>query len=184
MTELAKLIKRGAVRLVHWSTMPVLSVRSVPQENPRDAILHHTKPRGLWLSDEAAEMSWSEWCNSESFGRGVLEHRVELAPSANILHIQSVDELDAFAKKYGVFPEHQHFRDEPAIQWAAVASDYDGILITPYQWQRLHSGSSWYYGWDCASGCIWHKRAVANIEPVKSLREAAADLEQFLERSP
>ena len=52
------------------------------------------------------------------------------------------------------------------IDWAEVASKYDGIIISPYQWSlRLDMEMMWYYGWDCASGCIW------NISAIKELKE-------------
>jgi hypothetical protein len=167
-------------KLRHFATLPVLSVYDVKQKNrpAEEWICHHTKPKGLWVSDEAAEMGWREWCNAEGFGLGVLEHEVVLAPSANILRITSVAELDDFGAHYGKCPDHQYFRDEPCIMWGDVAQEYDGILITPYQWERrLETGSSWYYGWDCASGCIWRARAVERIEPLLSPRDAAEAIE-------
>jgi hypothetical protein len=169
------------MKLRHFSLLPVLKVRDQKQENPVELILHHTKPRGLWVSDEAAEQSWSSWCESESYGIAPLEHNVVLAQNANLLYINSLKALDDFSEQYGKKPDRQHFRDEPAIMWADVARDFDGILITPYQWERrLCLGSSWYYGWDCASGCIWRKRAVAHIEPILSPREAADVIEQSM----
>jgi hypothetical protein len=61
------------------------------------------------------------------------------------------------------------------IEWRKVAERFDGIIIAPYIWQRrLDLESSWYYSWDCASGCIWNASAVREIVPMyESLVEAA-----------
>jgi len=52
------------------------------------------------------------------------------------------------------------------INWPAVAEKYDGIIIAPYIWQRRLSDNPdhfWYYGWDCASGCIWNTEVIEEI---------------------
>ncbi len=42
------------------------------------------------------------------------------------------------------------------LEWDKVKDKYQGIIIAPYQWEcRLALETCWYYGWDCASGCIW-----------------------------
>lgn len=48
------------------------------------------------------------------------------------------------------------------IDWQAVASDHDGIIISPYNWPARHE-MIWYYPWDCASGCIWNADAITSI---------------------
>ncbi len=165
---------KSASALRHFADLPVLEVHDIKQRNPVDNMLHFGKPKGLWVSDESSEQSWSNWCEAEQFGIGALEHLVDLAPGANILRIETLEQLDGFGARYGICPDHEYFRDEPAIQWADVERDFDGILITPYHWERrLHPGSSWYYGWDCASGCIWRSRAVSRIEPIMSPAQAA-----------
>lgn len=51
-----------------------------------------------------------------------------------------------------------------AIMWPKVAKEYQGIIISPYQWERRDFfGTFWYSGWDCASGCIWDKEAIKSI---------------------
>ena len=79
----------------------------------------------------------------------------------NLLTISSLAELDAFHRRFAENAGRGY--DYYQIQWAEVASLYDGIEIAPYQFERrlgYHSEigkavSDWYYGWDCASGCIW-----------------------------
>lgn len=58
------------------------------------------------------------------------------------------------------------------ISWKKVRKNYDGIIIAPYQWDcRNASETTWYYPWDCASGCIW------NLEKVSLRLESLIDVE-------
>lgn len=50
------------------------------------------------------------------------------------------------------------------IRWPLVASLYDGILIPRYLWSIRFR--NWYYGWDCASGCVWNTDVI-RIESVE-----------------
>lgn len=144
----------------HYSDQPVASVRSVAQTPGR-----HAKPDGFWISIEDGS-GWSQWCEQESYPIGSICHVVKLVSSADILHLQSCDDIDAFTRRYGT-----PFSDAPApfydIDWTAVAGRHDGIIIAPYQWgRRLHHATRWYYGWDVSGGCIWNAAAIANITPV------------------
>lgn len=139
------------------------------------------KPKGLWVSDESQEeWSWSWWCKSEQpdWIEGTLAQEVVLVPDANILFIQSVDELDAFGARFMKQPEGwpDDLMASYSIDWPEVAKLYDGIVITPYLWsRRLHRGSSWYYGWDCASGCIWNPAAIDYIVDLPNMAITAID---------
>jgi hypothetical protein len=62
-------------------------------------------------------------------------------------------------------------RDEPSgnylyyIDWSKVAAKHQGIIIAPYCYaRRLTYHTAWYYGWDCASGCIWDLKAIQSVE--------------------
>lgn len=156
--------------LAHFSRTPGLDFRSdVTYERPRPRL---DKPAGFWVSVEGNGDGWSDWCRSEQFGVDSLanEHVVTLKPDARILRIESAAGIDAFTDQYGIAADRGHVY---GIDWAAVAAEYQGIIITPYQWsRRLRPGSSWYYGWDCASGCIWDLSAVASVEGVGGLVDA------------
>lgn len=146
------------VRLVHYSKRPLKLIRSTTQEREPDA-----KPHGLWVSDDACEQNWRRWCEDEQFGLESLAnvHDVALAPTASILRLSSPGDIDAFHEEY---TDLVGDRFRYGIHWAQVAAKYDGILITPYIWERrLAENAGWYYGWDCASGCIWNAKAVAAI---------------------
>jgi hypothetical protein len=150
------------MRLVHYSDRPIgtLEVRA-----QAPAPIHEGfKPLGLWVSDDDCEDNWRAWCISTGI---VLEqlthvHDVDLAPDANVLRLTSASEIRAFTRDWSfVDPDFSVIRQ---IRWPDVMTAYDGMIITPYIWSmRLDMESFWYYGWDCASGCIWHPRAIALV---------------------
>lgn len=116
------------------------------------------KPRGLWVSVEG-EYDWEWWCESENFRLEnlVVRYEVELKDNADILHLKTKEEIYKFTESYSMSTrswDREH--DTYEIRWDDLKIKYQGIIISPYQWDcRLAIGSSWYYGWDCASGCIW-----------------------------
>jgi hypothetical protein len=93
----------------------------------------------------------------------VVAHAVEFHPAANLLRIETSAELRRFTREFGTEDRYGDW----TIRWPDVAARWQGILITPYQWDcRLDDEMFWYYGWDCASGCIWDAGAVASIKQV------------------
>lgn len=113
------------------------------------------KPQGLWLSSpDEDSFGWRDWCERESFGLPRLQHRGEvfLRPDANVLHLDTEPALLAFTHRYErTIPG---FSFLVPVDWCAVARDYGGVIIAPYQW-TLRLELHWYYSWDCASACIW-----------------------------
>lgn len=135
------------------------------------------KPSGLWVSVKG-EYDWPWWCRAEDFDPEGLAVRqiVRLAEDANVVLIKGENQLLAFDAEYGVewrlTPDFALHR----IDWQRVAKDCDGIIIAPYVWScRLPMTwggarkrvSDWYYGWDCASGCIWNGKAISAFEAVE-----------------
>lgn len=165
-------------RLMHFSSKPVLSVYSVEQDRSHEQ-WRRDKPRGLWVSVEGNGDGWSDWCTSEGYGLGGIPHVVGIAADARVLRLTSASCIDRFTAEFGEDPSwgrptYYHPRSY-GIAWDKVASLYQGILIAPYCWERrLYDGSPWYYGWDCASGCIWDSVAIAEILPVPVPSEDAA----------
>jgi hypothetical protein len=151
-------------RLLHYSKEPLGEV--VSRAHQED----HFKPHGLWVSVGGGEDSWLAWCRSESFRLECLAVCTEiiLKPDANVLWLKTCGEIDAFTAKYDEVPQSLrgsslNYRGR-FIAWERVAAAHQGIIIAPYQWhRRLHDGSGWYYGWDCASGCIWNADAIAEV---------------------
>lgn len=119
------------------------------------------KPRGLWYS---CGSEWDDWCRYEMpewITKSPYVYRIEVNLS-RMLVIRDDDDFRAFESSYLV-----RGRGMAVIDWKAVARDYDGIEICPYQNQRRMS-SDWYYGWDVASGCIWGSGAFKSVEAVES----------------
>lgn len=147
-------------QLAHYSAEPVTAIRSVEQlERP------HFKPAGFWLSVDGNEDGWKEWCEGEEWGleRLACVHDVKLTPQANIFHLKSAADIDAFDVRFRspIARDFSYFM----IDWRSVAATYQGIIIAPYIWERRLSldGANWYYAWDCASGCIWDASAIESI---------------------
>lgn len=144
-----------------------------------------TKPNGLWVSvspnsranlDPHASsnsrmdlnwLDWPAWCEREGFCLSDLavEHVVTLTPSANILSLTSAEAIDEFTAKYHTNPAMATFDTfalNAGIDWARVTSEYDGMIIAPWQPSRHHV-YWWYNSWDCASGCIWNLAAIESF---------------------
>lgn len=135
------------------------------------------KPRGLWVSVPGQDPDWPNWCHNEEYGDPFTwdAHRIVLAEDANLLHLAGAKALDEFTEQ---FSDERLNRDLPGhpyhhggINWGLVARAFQGIVITPYCWSRRHQ-LSWYYGWDCASGCIWDLSAIAAVEPIPGWKDS------------
>lgn len=149
-------------RLLHYSKKPLGKLRSLTKKDQRKFEGGVYKPSGLWISVEG-ENDWRAWCEAENFGidRLACVTEIVLREDANIVRLKNAFDIDRFHEQYR-FSEDESWRRE-YIQWADVAASFDGIIIAPYCWGRRFEGraSGWYYGWDCASGCIWNVRAIA-----------------------
>jgi len=151
------------MQLIHYDSQPIVfdHSRIYDQEEPR----WYGKPEGFWVS-VAGEDDWLAWCQDNAFSPEDLAcpHEVTLRPGANLLHISSPEGMEEFHAAYSVPEEgraYQYLRPE-SIDWRKVAADYDGLINAPYQWQCRIS-MHFYYGWDCASGCIWNVNAIAEV---------------------
>lgn len=122
-----------------------------------------SKPNGLWVSVQG-DNDWEEWCKNEEYGLDHLQvsYEVVLKPNANILKLKTPKQVCNLTKKYPVLRDQWNdimgklLCRSYEIDWPKVKSEYQGIIIAPYQWDcRFLQETSWYYGWDCASGCIW-----------------------------
>lgn len=160
---------------VHWSAEPLgqLENRNPIHRWKRD------KPHGLWFSVGDGPDSWREWCEREEFMLDSLVWRnvITFRDDARILRISGGRELDAFDDEYRPYPDDPDWDalrlSRYAIDWARVGERYQGIIIAPYCWSR-RMDLDWYYGWDCASGCVWDVSAIADISSEPGIRAAAA----------
>lgn len=149
-----------SLRLVHYTKDPDMIVPGTVAQKPDGDM----KPEGLWVS-VLGEYGWKDWCESGSFRLENLAHvhAVTLSPTARILHLSGARDIDAFTESYA--EEHPVVSKFYCVNWARVEADgYHGIVISPYCWERRLDGNSrWYYGWDCASGCIWNADAIESV---------------------
>lgn len=147
--------------LSHYTSAETLVPRNVDQSRRGS----FGKPQGLWVSVDGPD-DWPSWCKSEQFRDVDSQNRfrVTLATDANILHLETFDEVIVFTEKYG---EPSRFGGRLAydgIRWGEVAANHQGIIIAPYSWRARNDHQTfWYYGWDCASGCIWDASAIAEV---------------------
>jgi len=131
--------------LIHWSKEPISKVIFRFQTE------HSYKPTGLWVSDED-DYGWKQWCKDNEYPCGQIAYSVNLISNHKILIIKNLKDLAEFTYTYGY-----SYYGLSRIDWVAVARKYHGILITPYQSINYEDKEyQWYYGWDCASGCIWN----------------------------
>lgn len=155
------LLRPWSERFVHYSQKPFEFERRTYDQRV------DTKPRGLWLSVDDA---WLDWCRGENFH---LEHcewaiPVSIREGATVLGLATEEDLDAFTREYRRRPSRARppyvETNSLLIDWSAVARWFDGIVISPYQWGRRLE-LPWYYGWDCASGCVWNCARLEFGEP-------------------
>jgi hypothetical protein len=175
----------AGLELIHYSETPLhydpnhVYIQTMPW-------LHH-KPHGLWVSVKGDD-DWWTWCVDNEFCENSLTHacRIHLRTCANIAYITTDAELAAFQAAYatetdyerqmaGIFDDEAHVRRTWPIDWRAVIADYDGLIITPYLYDSRLFGPNWYYGWDCASGCIWHLAAIERVEETVDERTGCPD---------
>lgn len=138
----------------------VLEQRVYEQSTCRSS---YSKPKGFWITDDTSD-NWEAWCRSEEFCLDGLacRHEVDIDMS-RILLISDSLQMDSFVREW--MREH----DEPGcrdgvVDWLGLSHRHSGLIITPYMWQfRLERMYSWYYGWDCASGCVWDTSAILAV---------------------
>ncbi len=128
------------------------------------------KPDGLWFSTETKD-GWKSWVGDEDYRfpsrLGKYKYEVKLKTGAKVLYIANAKELDKFTAEFQE-PSGSSYLGR-MIDWQKVAKKFDGIVIVPYiAERRMTPSSSWYYGWDVASGCVWRKRAIESITLVKT----------------
>lgn len=159
-------------RRIHLSRADSIAFMSVVQPTG-DEMRMFRKPQGLWYG---INDSWIDWCASEEMG-WVHDHIHEvILDESKILKITNLREFNAFEKEYGGldpllarlerdFPGQMmnYRRGMESIAFDKVAEKYSGLEITPYLYEKRLI-SMWYYGWDCASGCVWDASAVRDVK--------------------
>jgi hypothetical protein len=118
------------------------------------------KPAGFWYCEGD---EWADWCRDNEFGfpENFRYRTTFYLHPQRVLQIATVEQLLQFNAAYGRpalgDPRFESIRE---IDWSRVAESWDGVEIIPYARGALNA--SWYWGWDCASGCVWSERAVVD----------------------
>lgn len=172
------------MRLMHFSHAPLGEIVSRAQP-PASAF--DPKPHGLWLSveDPDTDEGWADYCAGIRWPVGDYAYEVTLDPAVPLLRLTSLEQVVRFANQYAADPAEvpglptevvAQLLRVAAIDWRRVAADHPGILIAPFQ-RRLRGDYEfrWYYGWDCASGCVWDARAIAGVRLVDYASEGVDD---------
>src|ERR1700731_546804 len=155
------------------------------------------KPFGLWLSPATEDGWLAYCQHGDFLSRIHYAVEITLKPRARILRITDRAGIERLTEKHGGSPftfakmpaleairggtmpaETLAWLDQldaimpdevvMSIDWPTLSKRYDGVLIAPfvYECSRNHR-AGWYYAWDCASGCVWHPRAIATLgEPI------------------
>lgn len=148
-------------------------------KNKRQKIDH--KPTGLWygLGD-----SWINYCLNEVSG-WICPYIYEvILHEDQLLKVSNVSEFEEFEDEYHGIPDHFKLiadrmpefdltygsrtvgrrirRMFDHIDFKKLAKTHGAVEIAPYIWnKRLES--MWYYTWDCASGCVWKRKAIKEL---------------------
>lgn len=163
-------------KLYHYSAHPITELKQDFHDLHRREIPIFQKPHGVWFSVEdfgEDDQNWKSWCQGEGFRLEALKYKyaISLSKGARILHMSTTEELEAFSLKYqGNEPTaFKQIKGNPyqkpyiyIIDWERVMLEHDGIIIAPYNWhcRLMNSTTSWYYGWDCSSGCVWNMKVI------------------------
>lgn len=112
------------------------------------------KPKGMWFSDDS-DYGWPHWCKSEQFRLEFLECKKDFELSLErICVLSSYADIARFTHAYDLGKLGTISIEKFYMDWAKVREDYAGLLITPYVW-KARFDFMWFYGWDCASACVW-----------------------------
>lgn len=134
----------------HIANEPITAIEERSQS--REQIRCNEKPSGLWYSVDGG---WEEWCASEMPGwleRNKVRYTLTLGEE-RILRLTTEDAIRSFDRQFN----KPVYKSLYSPDWESVSAEWDGIEIAPYCWEcRLDY--MWYYGWDCASGCLWRPR--------------------------
>lgn len=125
------------------------------------------KPIGLWYGQND---SWISWCQSQ-MPHWLGLYIYEILPCEDQLYqIKNEEDFVKFEEDYkadleGLPKEFLDIKSIFSTRWMnykKLSENYSGIEIIPYQYSLRHS-SFWYYGWDCASGCIFKKSGIKEL---------------------
>lgn len=118
------------------------------------------KPTGLWLSNEAGDLTWRDFCVGERFNLDSLSfENLFLCDTKDWIVLSAYNDFEIFYREYAL---HDALISPfmRVIDWERVKEDFKGILISPFNY-KAHYDFTWYYGWDCDSACAWDLTSIS-----------------------
>jgi len=162
--------------LVHYARtgLALEDVRSIEQVafDERHPHSWHKKPRGLWVS-VLGDRDWRSFCLDRSEGHFAhdlaVATEIVLVDGANVPVIGAIGQLRVFGDRYELVPQPFDYGGAARgwLDWIKAATEIDGVIIAPWQEEAalFDMRLFWYQGWDCASGVIWNRAAIAACIP-------------------
>lgn len=143
--------------------------KPIDMNNPYMSSLGINKPKhgiGLWASPVDIDYGWKEWCEAEDFHTDRLNESFTftLKPTAKILVVQSLDDIEPYVKKWcdinSDFLRYESISN--SIDFIDIAKTYDGVeLIHGDNYTDLHY--SVFYSWDVDSIVVWNKVVIVPL---------------------
>ena len=147
------------------------------------------KPIGIWYGFNESWLEWMLDAGCNWFQPYIYEVIVD---EEKLLRISNHDQFEDFEEEFGSLPAYMLRMQENArkvkaagfdtpdydylfgpnplgmrrytqhIDFPKLSKQYSALEITPYLYgKRLEA--IWYYGWDCASGCVWNKKGLKEL---------------------
>ena len=151
----------------HYSDKPIAEVRFTTQNKAASM-----KPEGLWISPQGC-YNWESWSQDEEWSataqknscrkNSLYTYKGIFKFSAKICLLRSAKEVEEFGSKFGSDETRNIFCKNKKIYWRLVASEYQGIIIAPFESLtfEVKDSNPWLFGWDEPSGCVWDPEAIA-----------------------
>lgn len=138
-------------RRFHMTDLSKIHLRGEFDNNSTECFY---KPHGLWYG---IETSWIDWClgnQPDWIGKYIWELQVD---EKNIIRIDSISDFEKFEEEFTIK------NDRINLNMPLLSSNYHGLEISQY-FSSKRLSSFWYYGWDCASGCIWNTASILEMK--------------------
>lgn len=153
--------------LSHWSNNKIEELKSGSGFDES----RYDKPKGLWVSVDDDD-DWPQWNELNGFlDRSTqYQYQVTLKKDHDVLILNSYEDIEAFSDMFDMFHEGYPWswqdRRYRGLNWKEIGRLWQGIVIAPFSYKARRL-ISWYWGWDCESGCIWNMAAIEGLALVR-----------------
>lgn len=166
------------MKVIHYREKNNFTLRKIKDVQNSDSFGIKPKTGGLWTSSLGAEYGWNQWCQDENFRDNKYEYLLELN-NPKLLIIDTLDDLInaldkypnqkyySYMKRLGVFNKFSTGITKTALDFEAIAQDYDGIHLTSEGQWRTRMTNPCLYGWDCETVLILNKKSIKSWQRLK-----------------